>query len=102
MGFLEKLRRYDYLWIGVILGLALPLALYPILRPFNPSNFGFIQTMDKFTVIKLLPMLLSRCIFPNAFLFFLLIWTDFERAAKGVLYTTIVLTAILFIIQFFF
>jgi hypothetical protein len=102
MGFLEQLRRIDNFWIGVLLGIALPALLYPVLRPLDPANFSFIQTFDKLTMIKLLPMLLSRCVFPNALLFFIFIWTDFNLAAKGVLYTTVVLTGILIIIQFIF
>jgi hypothetical protein len=99
MGFLEKLRRMNNFWIGLILGILLPLSLFPLMRPFNPDNFAFIQSAYNITIFKLLPLLLSRCIFPNALLFFILIWSDFERAAKGILYATIGLVGILIIIQ---
>ena len=102
MGFLDNLRRFDNFWIGLVLGLVVPLALYPLLRPLNPANFKFIQTAYKLTILKLLPMLLSRCIFPNALLFFIFIWSDFERLAKGVLYSTVGLVACLIIIQIVF
>jgi hypothetical protein len=100
MGFLEKLRKIDNFWIGLLLGLALPAILYPILRPLDPSNFSFIQTFGAIDIIKLLPMLLSRCIFPNALLFFIFIWSEYDKAAKGVLYITIFLTGALMLIQF--
>lgn len=102
MGFLEKLKRFDNFWLGMAVGLLLPLALYPILRPMDPANFTFIAEDYRKTMLKLIPMLLSRCIFPNALLFFILIWSNYEKAAKGVLYITIGLVAILGLIQFIF
>ncbi len=102
MGFLEKLRRFDNFWIGFALGLLLPLALYPILRPLDPDKFRFITDDYNQIMLKLLPMLLSRCIFPNAFLFFLFVWTKFDYLAKGILYVTIGLTVILIFLQIVF
>jgi hypothetical protein len=102
MAILEKLQKFDKFWIGFLAGLALPLALYPLLKPFDPKNLVFISPDYNITLLKLLPMLLSRCIFPNALLFFLLIWSDLEKAAKGVLYVSIFLVAILGLIQLIF
>ncbi|QQS50368.1 MAG: hypothetical protein IPM71_12365 [Bacteroidota bacterium] len=102
MGFLDRLRRYDYFWLGIALGLLIPLLLYPILRPLDPKNLGFIAVDQKQIVLKMLPMLLSRCIFPNALIFFLFIWNDMNLLAKGVLYSTLFLTGALILIQFIF
>jgi hypothetical protein len=99
MGFIDNLRKYDRLWIGISLGLLLPLALYPLIRPLDPENFAFISVDYHKAMLKLLPMLLSRCVFPNALLFFLLIWIRFDKTARGVLYSTVGLTAILILIQ---
>ncbi|MBN2486973.1 MAG: hypothetical protein JXB34_13440 [Bacteroidales bacterium] len=102
MEFLEKLRRLDNFWFGLITGLALPLALYPLIRPLDPATFNFIKSVYKLTIIKLLPMLLSRCIFPNALLFFIFIWSGYERAAKGILYSTVAMVSALILIQIIF
>lgn len=102
MGILDKLRAYDRYWFGLILGVLLPLILYPILRPLDPKNFEFIAVSYNEALLKMIPMLLSRCIFPSALLFFLLIWSDFDKTAKGVLHTTVILTAILILIQIIF
>lgn len=99
MGFLVKLRKFDIYWVGIILGILLPLILYPILRPLDPENFAFISSIYKEALMKLLPMLLSRCIFPNALLFFIFIWSEFDQIAKGILHSTVFLTAILILIQ---
>jgi hypothetical protein len=102
MGFLDKLKKYDQLWIGIVLGILFPLLLYPVLRPLDPKNFAFISKDYHMALLKLLPMLLSRCVFPNALLFFLFIWSDFDQLAKGVLISTVGLTAILVLIQIIF
>ncbi|HBH49869.1 MAG TPA: hypothetical protein DDX98_14585 [Bacteroidales bacterium] len=102
MGFLDKLKKYDIFWIGLILGIALPLLLYPILRPLDPKNFAFISADYHKAMLKMLPMLLSRCVFPNALLFFLFIWNRFDKIAKGVLYSTVGITAVLIVIQIIF
>lgn len=101
MEFLEKLRKYDNFWIGIITGIALPLLLYPLIRPLDPENFKFIENYQKI-VLKMLPMLLSRCVFPNALLFFLFLWGNFERTAKGVLYSTVGIVAVLGILHIVF
>lgn len=102
MGFLEKLREKDNFWIGLVLGVALPAILYPILRPLDPENFAFISSSYRQSMLKLLPMLLSRCVFPNAVLFFLFIWGKFDLTAKGILYSSIGLVVILILIEFIF
>ena len=102
MGFLENLKRIDNFWIGIVLGIAIPLALYPIVRPLDPENFAFISKAYHITIIKLLPLLLSRCVFPNALIFFIFIWVNYDKAAKGILYSTIGIVAILFILRLFF
>ncbi len=102
MGAIDTLRKYDSFWIGLIAGIALPLILYPILRPLDPENFNFITTEYRKTILKMLPMLLSRCVFPNALLFFIFIWSGFEKTAKGVLYSTVGIVGILIILQIVF
>ncbi|MBN2611074.1 MAG: hypothetical protein JXB00_05920 [Bacteroidales bacterium] len=44
----------------------------------------------------LLPLVLSWCILPNLLLFFIFNWTDWLKAAKGVLASTVVITLMLF------
>ncbi|MBN1117352.1 MAG: hypothetical protein JXA77_09125 [Bacteroidales bacterium] len=102
MGFLDKLRKIDKFWIGIVAGLVIPIVLYLIIQPLKAANYSFMQEEYKQAVLKMLPMLLSRCIFPNALLFFILIWSDFEQAAKGILYSTVGLVGILILIWLVF
>ena len=102
MGFLTNLRRYDKLWIGIVLGLILPAIFFYLTNPLDANKYGAMREEFNKALLKLLPILLSRCIFPNALLFFLLLWSNFENTAKGVLYTTVGLTGILILIQIIF
>ena len=102
MGFLDKLRTIDKFWIGVLTGLVIPIVLYFIIQPLDADNYGFMQEQYKQAVLKMLPMMLSRCVFPNALLFFILIWSDFEQAAKGILYSTVGLAGILIVLWLVF
>lgn len=102
MGFLDSFRKYDKFWIGIVLGIALPFLLYPLIRPLDPKNYSFITVEYHKTVLKMLPMLLSRCVFPNALLFFIFLWSNFERLAKGVLYSTVGIVGVLIILHLLF
>lgn len=99
MGILTKLRQKDNFWIGLIIGIILPLLLFQITKPLDPDKYALIKNAYKETMLKLMPMLLSRCIFPNALIFFLLIWGNFNLTAKGVLYASLGLVGGLIILQ---
>jgi hypothetical protein len=95
------LQKLNTVLAGILVGILLPALLYFIfvfpkmsqLSVIGPSYFRDI-------VLKFLPMFLSRCIFPNALLFFLLIWRNQNQIAKGILISTGVLTALLLFISF--
>lgn len=99
MGFLDKLQKLDNFWIGVAFGILLPIILYHFINPLDRENFSFITADYNRAIFKMLPILLSRCIFPNAFIFFISIWSHFDALAKGILYSTIGLTGALILIQ---
>jgi hypothetical protein len=101
---LEKLNK---LYIGVIVGFALPIILFLIFY----LDF-FVEFWDAVYQTKsgefhralpaALPVLLTRIIFPNALIFFFCTWKNLLKAAKGLLITTAALTGILVIIEFAF
>ncbi len=103
MGFLDKLREKDNFWIGLALGIALPLILYPIISPLDAKNFPMIPQSDlRRVMLKMMPYLLSRCVFPNALVFFFAIWGHFNLVAKGILYASIGIVGILIVLQLIF
>jgi hypothetical protein len=95
------LQKLNTVLAGIIIGIIIPAALYFIFIMPKMSDYSVIgETYFREMVIKFLPLFLSRCIFPNAILFFLLIWRNQIRIAKGILISTGVLTAILLFISF--
>ena len=96
------LQKINTLTWGIIIGIIVPAIFYFILVLPKMQHFEFIGKYYGVMVFKLLPVFLGRCVFPNALIFFLLLWKDLALAAKGVLLSTAVLTAILLIIGFLF
>ncbi|MBA7543567.1 hypothetical protein ES705_35898 [subsurface metagenome] len=99
MGFLN-LQKLNTLLVGIVVGVALPVILYFVFVMPKMSHLSFIGEYYGRMMVKFLPLFLSRCIFPNALLFFLLIWKNQMQIAKGVLISTGVLTAGLLFISF--
>ena len=95
-----NLKKYDHVAVGVIIGIILPTIFYYLLVHPRLAQYKFLGNIYLDLVVKMLPMFLSRCIFPNAVLFFILLWTDMARAAKGMLIVTGIATGILLFISF--
>ncbi len=93
-------KKLDNFIVGIIAGVIIPVVLYLIFVYPRMKHFSFIEGYYRDIIIKFLPVFLSRCIFPNALLFFLFIWRDKLSIAKGILLSTAVLTAVLLFISF--
>jgi hypothetical protein len=101
MDALEKIKRLDKFWIGFTAGLIIPICTLTIvyLYRFYPSYtikefFDFLETMHITT------KLFSLCVLPNLGLFFLFLWGDLYKGARGTLGATIITAIIVVIIQF--
>ncbi|MBN2523950.1 MAG: hypothetical protein JXB24_11815 [Bacteroidales bacterium] len=99
MGFIN-FKKLNTLLAGILIGVLLPAALYFIFIMPKMAPLSIIGKQYSMIIIKFLPLFLSRCIFPNALLFFLLIWKNQMNIAKGVLISTAVLTSVLLFISF--
>lgn len=95
------LQKLNTVLAGIIIGILLPAGLYFIFIMPKMNNYSFIgATYFREFLAEILPMLLSRCIFPNALLFFILIWRNQTQIAKGLLISSGILTAILLFVSF--
>lgn len=86
---------------GILIGIIIPALIFFIFvypRIDHLSYFG--HKIFHQILADILPLLLSRCIFPNALLFFILIWRNQNLVAKGILISTGVLTSVLLFISF--
>ncbi len=93
----EKINK---LYIGLIIGTVLPAIFYMIFIYPKMQHFSYFEGYYQKMLLKFLPVFLSRCIFPNALLFFLFTWKNLLSVAKGLLISTAVLTGALLIIHF--
>ena len=94
------MKKLNNLTVGIIVGVILPIILYLIFIMPKMSHFSFMDEYYRKMTIKFLPLFLTRCIFPNAILFFLLIWRNQLKIAKGILISTAVLTGVLVVVNF--
>jgi hypothetical protein len=93
-------KKLDNFMLGIAAGIILPVVLYFIFVYPKMSHYSFMVGYYRDIVVKFLPVFLSRCIFPNALIFFFFTWKDQLNIAKGILLSTAVLTAILLFISF--
>lgn len=93
--------KLDNIAAGIIIGIIVPAIFFYFFVYPKINLYSFLEgDLYKGLIMKTLPIFLSRCIFPNALLFFFLLWTDYEKAAKGVLIITGIVTAVLLFINF--
>lgn len=95
------LKKLNTVTSGIIIGLILPAFLYFILVHPKLSLYKNLEGYSQM-LFESLPLFLTRCIFPNALLFFILAWRNQLRIAKGILIITGSLTLILVLINFVF
>lgn len=93
-------KKLDNFILGLAIGALLPVLLYFIFVFPKMNHYSFMVGYYRDIIVKFLPIFLSRCIFPNALIFFFFTWKDHLKIAKGILYSTAVLTAVLLFISF--
>lgn len=97
-----KLRRFDTLLTGVIAGLVLPVIAFLIFYYAKIQDVKATLFSSRLVISNIIPVLLSHCILPNIILFFAFNGLDWNKASKGVVIVTIVLTVVLFAFKFIF
>lgn len=88
-------KRFDHIAIGFILGLFMPVIglflYYMFTYRFQTSFRGFLEYFSKLHII-VASMSLATYV-SNLPLFFLFIWREYNRSARGVMFATVVYTA---------
>lgn len=95
-------RKLNTLFFGIASGIILPLILFFTLYYSKFSSIGYIEYPMKMVIGELLPVIFSWCILPDLLLFFIFNWADWLKPAKGVLISSVALTAALFALKLFF
>lgn len=95
---MNKSRKIDTLPTGLILGILLPMLAIVILWLFN-SEESIINYLKGFHRANSLAGLVSLSAIPNLLLFFIFIWTNRNRAARGVIFATIIVAIIMLLLK---
>ena len=95
----EKPKKIDNVWLGLILGTFLPpLASYGVYLWFNRTN-SYIEFIWKLKTWGIQTEVFIWCILPIAFVFAIFYFLHLDRAAKGVVFPTMIYTIILIILD---
>jgi hypothetical protein len=92
--------KYDKLVFGLVPGLLLPMIAF-IATWMIISDVTFGEYMRQFRQMDRLSSLISLSAIPNLLLFFVFIWLEKYRAARGVIFATLLLALIMVILKFF-
>jgi hypothetical protein len=92
-------KRFDNVWLGAVLGALAPaIAVFLIIRFVYPIEH--LQTYYQNMWISIVaPKVISLGVIPNLGLFFLFIYTDRYKSARGVLGITIAYAIVVFILK---
>lgn len=93
------MKKLNTIATGLISGLLLPVLVFMILYYGKISDIGSALFLQYFSLLSVIPLLISHCILPNLILFFILNATNQAQAAKGVVIITVILTVGVFIVK---
>jgi len=94
-------RRWNKFWIGLTLGIVLPLVFFLLVYYFGYSKTPFGEFLEYALIIRALPKILSLCIIPNLAVFYFFLNREFWYATRGVITATLLSTLAVLAIKFF-
>ena len=93
------LKRIDNTWLGAAIGFIAPfISFFLIIKYVYPFEFQD-SSLQNLWIYVIAPKVISLAALPNLGFFFLFIYTNKLKSARGVLGATIVLTVAVFILK---
>ena len=93
-------RRLNKFWIGLALGIVLPLITFILVYLIGYSKTPLEDFLEFAFVIRALPKILSMCAIPNLAIFYLFLNKEYWYATRGVITATILCTLVVVVIKF--
>ena len=93
--------KIDSFITGLISAIILPLITLILLYFIRFGNIPFAEFINRIIVYNVAGKILSLCAIPNLLLFFLFIWLDRLKIARGVIGGTFIITLFILIIKLF-
>ncbi len=98
---MDKLKKLDKIKIGFIAGILAPTLTLCIVYLYTFDNYTIKEFFHFLKTMRVLTKLFSLCVLPNLAVFFLFLWPNFLKGARGTLLATFFIAVIIILIQFF-
>lgn len=96
---MKQRKKLDTLLAGLVPGLVLPVITLLIIRVIRYAG-SFREFLATFQEMNMLSKVISLASIPNLLLFFIFIWTDRNFSARGVIFATLIVAAIMLVLKF--
>jgi hypothetical protein len=96
---MKAATKYDQLVVGLISGILVPVITF-FIAWMVISDIDFGTYFRQFHQLNMLSSLISLNALPNLLLFFIFIWLNMYRAARGVIFATFLLAFLMLIIKY--
>ena len=95
----KKMAKADQLWVGIVAAIVIPIVTLTITYFYTFTNYTVDEFFRFLITFRVMTKLFSLCVLPNLGLFFLFLWPEFNKAAKGVVTSTFLVAIVIVIIQ---
>lgn len=92
-------EKYDRLAVGLAAGLLLPVLAF-LVSWLILSDGPLSQYIERFQKLNRISSLISLSALPNLLLFFLFLWKNMYRSARGVIFATLILAFVMLMVKF--
>ena len=82
-------RRWNKFWIGLTLGIFLPLVVFLLVYYIGYSKTPFKEFLEFAFVVRALPKILSLCAIPNLAIFYFFLNKEYWYATRGIITATL-------------
>jgi hypothetical protein len=93
------MNKKDRMGIGVLSGLFSPLIAFSIYAKIKFPEVPLSTIVQHVKELGILTTMISLCVFINLLIFFIFIWSDADRSARGVLAATFLYAFVVLILK---
>lgn len=93
-------RLKNHFLSGFVAGMIAPVVAFTVYSLLFISGTNPMSVIVRVTELNMLSAVIALCVFINLLVFFLFIWTNLDRSAKGVLGATFIYAFIIVYLKF--
>ncbi len=96
----KKKQSFDKLYIGLILGLLIPLISFYVFFLIKNTSLTFGKFVEYLGNSGVIPQSVTLGVIPNLLIFFIFIWTHRYLSARGVIVATMIYTVVILAVKY--